>query len=522
MTRSFSLNCSVPTTMPTKAEETAFFVNAARRSFFAYMAFVHETDMDDAYEGAAVPAPHHMQMLEILTDESLKHAVILAPRDAAKTTLVQGYLEWKLGRASRSGDKRWANRFRALYVSATAAQAYRVSNGIRETILSNPNFQATFPEIKPHKRKFGEEEWKIQGNTIKDANFTAMGMDGPSVGTRANIVILDDISDPNNTGSQLQRLRVHDRLTEVISPISEFVPNSRVIMVATRWHWEDGVAWAQKRNWKVLKIQAIQQDEEGNDISYWPARVPLETLYELRKAGPKSFARQYQNDVIPEEGLVFERAWFKERFTLLPGPDEKLLEINSWDTAAGQGRNRSWSAGWAIRVTKDFHCYFHQLSRAQVAYTYLKMGIKALAIDTHADKVIIEKKSSGHAVLDEFALDPEMRHKIIEWQPFGQKGSPSRQSANEAIAALGEQGRIHLPSDMFLRKTGADWMPIVEQELFSYPEGESDDIVDAMCQALYYVRGLQINHEKLLASRTRHLPQRWEAPRSPEWSRPVI
>ncbi|KKK98522.1 hypothetical protein LCGC14_2641900, partial [marine sediment metagenome] len=377
----------------------------------------------------------------------------------------------------------------------------------RETIENNAAFKAVFPKVMPHKKKWGEEEWKVRGNTIKDANFTAMGMDGPSVGTRANIVVLDDISNAVNTGTPLQQKKVHDTLTEVILPIAKFVPNSRMLMVATRWHWADGVAWAMKRNWQVLKIQAIQQ-VDGKDVSYWPERVPLEELYKEREADPKSFARQYQNEVVPEEGLVFERAWFEDRFSILPQPSDKLLELNSWDTASSLGRNRSYTAGWAILVTRDFHCYFHQLMRAQVPYTYMKMGIRRLALDTRADKVIIEKKSSGHAVIDEFALDPEMRQRIVEWQPFGQKGSPSRQEANEAIAALGEQGRIHLPSDMFLRRIGADWMPDVERELFSYPEGESDDIVDAMCQALFYVRGLQIRFEKQLISSQYRQPQR--------------
>ncbi len=484
-------------------------------NFFTYMGFVHETDMDD-YDGQAIPAAHHLQMIEILTDESLRNAVILAPRDAAKTTLVQGYLEWKLGRASESDDKRWASRYRALYVSATAAQAYRVSNGIRETIENNENFKMVFPNVIPHKKKWGEEEWKVRGNKVKDANFTAMGMDGPSVGTRASIVILDDISDKKNTESPLQRQRTHSRLTEVISPISKFVPDSRMLMVATRWHWEDGVAWAMNRNWKVLKIQAIQQDADGNDVSYWPSRVPLEELYKERAADAKSFARQYQNEVVPEEGLVFERAWFENRFTLLPSAGDKLLTINSWDTAQGEGRNRSFTAGWAFLVTRDFHCYLYQLQRAQVAYTYMKMGIRELARETRADKVIIEKKSSGHSAIQEFMLEPDMRRKIVEWAPFGQKGSPSRLQANEAIAGLGEQGRIHLPSDLFCRQMQIDWMPDVERELFSYPDGESDDIVDALCQALFYVRELQVRYERRIASQQFQQPQRIK---TPDWGR---
>ena len=500
---------------------TSQYILQAREDFFSYMAFVHrETDMPDVYEGSAVPAHHHQQMIEAITNGDHGHTLIVTPRGSGKTTLIQGYLEWSLGRASESGDKNWANRHRVLYVSAAASQAYKVSNAIRATIESNVHYQAIFPKVKKHKTKWGEEEWKVAGNTIKDSNFQAVGIDGAALGSRADMIILDDVGDEKNMATVYQRDLVKDRLDNTIMPI--LVPWGRVIDLCTRWAWDDVAQWAMERGFYTIYMKAIQEDGKGNEVSYWPARFTLDWLHSERRKNPKSFARQYQNEVTPEEGQIFERAWFEDRFSLLPNAADRLLTINSWDTASSQGRNRSFTAGWAIFVTKDFHCYFYQLMRAQVAYTYLKMGIKDLAKETRADMVIIEKKSSGHAVLDEFALDPEMRRKIVEWQPFGQKGSPSRLAANEAIAALGEQGRIHLPSDMYLRRIGADWMPAVERELFSYPDGESDDIVDAMCQALYKVRQLQINHEKLLASRIHQLPKQWQTPRSVEWAQPAL
>ena len=129
--------------MPRKAldETTRAYVERAREHFPSYMALVHDTDMPELFGGGALPAKHHMDIINVLTDDSLSHSLIVAPRGAAKTYLVQGWLEWRLGQASLGGGN-WANEFRVAYTSNTAHQADKVANAIKATIEHNIAFQA--------------------------------------------------------------------------------------------------------------------------------------------------------------------------------------------------------------------------------------------------------------------------------------------------------------------------------------------------------------------------------------------
>ena len=97
-------------------------LSLARRDLAVYISLAHSTDMPDVNDGMAIPSPVHEQIIDALMGET-GHTLILAPRGAAKTTIVQAWLEWLLGRASCSKDREWANRLRIIYISATAMQA---------------------------------------------------------------------------------------------------------------------------------------------------------------------------------------------------------------------------------------------------------------------------------------------------------------------------------------------------------------------------------------------------------------
>ena len=88
-------------------------LEAGRNDLAAYLTLVHKTDMAERAGGWAKPAAHHYQMIDILTDASLGHTVLLYPRGAGKTTMVQAWIEWELGRASLRGGN-WAEEERLL------------------------------------------------------------------------------------------------------------------------------------------------------------------------------------------------------------------------------------------------------------------------------------------------------------------------------------------------------------------------------------------------------------------------
>ena len=505
----------------------------ARDDFWAYMAIVHETDMPDVYGGAAVPFAHHEVMIEALADDSLGHTLIVEPRGAAKTTIVRAFLEWDIGQKSLSGDRSWAAHHRILYGSHKEPQATKASIAMRTTIAGKL-YQAIFPKVKPYAAKWGEVEWRLQGNeTQEHPTFQAFGIESPPLGARGDRIVLDDIGNAQNMATPGLREKIRDTLDEVVMPM--LAPGGRVIMPCTRWAWDDPADWAAKQGFHIIYVKALQEEDDDGDRgiggqgdarahdaaegrsdqehtrargqadgegdalgtggtpryrSYWPARFPVATLLKLKEQNARAFARQYQNEVAPEEGQAFLREWFEPRFDYVPS--EVLFTANSWDTAAAVGRNRSYSAGWSAAITPDWHIYLFHLIRGQVLYPYLREAVKMLAERDRARVVIIEKKSSGHQLVDEFniaAARGEIGWHVEAWQPAGQKGSPTRREYNEVISEVCAHGRVHLPSDYYCRKSGdADWLVDAENEIFAYPDGNSDDIVDALCQLIYYVR----------------------------------
>jgi predicted phage terminase large subunit-like protein len=236
--------------------------------------------------------------------------------------------------------------------------------------------------------------------------------------------------------------------------------------------------------------------------SYWPGRFSVEKLLHERSLDARAFAKQYQNEVAPEEGLVFERIWFEDRFDTPPG--EIIFKVDSWDTAAGQGRQRSYSVGLSAAVSADFHIYILNMLRGQLPYPDLKESIRMTARRNKSSAVIIEAKSSGHQAVQELHLEG---FPIVAFQPFGQKGSPSREEGNIRISDICAQRRVHLPSDYYCRRSGSrGWLPDFEREVFSYPDGEQDDIVDALCQMLWWVEEQRLRNERFLKAPKKPTP----------------
>ena len=529
--------------MPRKAldETTRAYVERAREDFPSYMALVHDTDMPELFGGGALPAKHHMDIINVLTDDSLSHSLIVAPRGAAKTYLVQGWLEWRLGRASLEGGN-WANEFRVAYTSNTAHQAYKVSNAIKATIEHNIAFQACFPRVKPHKDKWSEPEWKVGGNTSLHSTFIATGVGGPLLGARSVILVFDDTDDGDNTRSKLEReksLRWHED-----TALPTLVPWGRAIKICTRWHEEDSAAWAMSQGWHTLYMKALEECDESCDIvrdaavhvrngdmdgsdapvacpghSYWPERFPVEWLEKERRLRPMAFARQYQNEITPYEGIMFKRDMFRNRFDWAPKPEEIRHVFATWDTA-GTLTGRSYTVGLIVVLTKTWKYYVMMMYRDKMEYARVRDTIRGAANRFMVDTTVIEAKATGQPAVQELTGDASMYGNVVPVLPPGQRGGPAQLDWVEQITPALDEGRLWLPSPEFsARKGTADWVPQFIDEMLSYPEGSNDDIVVAMTQLIYHVE--REKHRFEMRDRNKLGPIRYGNPaeerRSKKW-----
>lgn len=501
--------------MPDKPLLSDAILGAARqrttRGFAAYMVLVHKTDMVERAEGWAKPFPHHYQMIDALLDASLGNLAIVAPRDSAKTSIAQYYVEWEIGLASLSADPDWAERIRILYLRHAEDKALEVSLSVMRTIEGNAMYQAIFPKVRPDEKKWSQSAWSVKGNTGKDSTFTTGGIDSPPLGGRFDIGLFDDVSYMKNVATEGERQKFRTTMNRVVMPMC--APGGRGILLATRWHFEDAVAWAEEHGWHMLTMKALTQDEDGEYHSYCPERYPVERLLAMREADPRDFSLQYQNEVTPEEGLTFERWWFQRRFDLLPS--DVAFRFESWDLAATQGKKSDWSVGIAMIATLScplcqgapWHILVPHMFRGKLAYGYLKMSMRDVyqmmggySTDHY---IVVEKKSVGEALAGEGLGERADAYPIRFRSASGEGQSAGAKLKNIADAAeVCRQGRVHLPSDDFLaRRTGSrQWLSEFERLLFSYaPEDtHTNDVVTAFVQGILEVEERRIRWQKMV------------------------
>ena len=471
------------------------YLELARNDLGYYLALVHRTDMD-ARDGNAVPYPHHARMIAALENDALGNTVIVEPRDSAKTTIIQAYMEWWIGRQSLVGGNDWANRTRIIYFRTRAEAAEEVSFAMKQHIEGDI-YQAIFPKVKPNTLKWANDAWRVKGCTGKDPTMRALGIGASAIGSRAERIVFDDPAGEENMRTEHQREGLRHWIARTAMPM--LVPmNGRAFMPNTRWHWRDPTAWAESQGWHEVYEKALAKNDEGEWVSYWPERYSVSLLMEMRDRDPKTFAQMYQNEVYPEEGLLFLREWFEQRFDA--APETVLFTIDSWDTASAEGRNRSYSAVVSAAVTPDYHIYVFFSERDQLVYWALRDQFVRIHEMTRADITLVEAKSSGQALLHDSFFHDKLR--LTPWAPAGERGAKAtKEQQAQWVTKFCSEGRVHLASEWYCRRSiGRDWTGGFLADVVRYDgkQSEGADTVDALAQLISYVEVHRQQHERLL------------------------
>ena len=285
-----------------------------------------------------------------------------------------------------------------------------------------------------------------------------------------------------------------------------------IIVVMQRVHTDDltGFLTEQSDEWEVLNLPAIATcDEEillgggkthlrklGEALS--PEREPLYVLDGLKlQLGSAAFSAQYQQMPVPPGGAMIKSHWFK-RYDELPPSSERLLVVQSWDTANKGGPENDFSVCTTWIVARGVRFYLADVWRDRVDYPALKAQVMHQAMAWRARRVLIEEAGSGISLVQELV---RCVRGIIAVRPDRDKVS------RMAVASAKiEAGQVFLPDR-------APWLADLESELFAFPYGRHDDQCDSISQALNdegIATALWMTKENLLEMRRRvsMLPRR--------------
>ena len=391
---------------------------------------------------------HHEEWYDLAINPDIKNLLILGPRSHAKTEcLGVNYPSMLIG----------SNRdIRILLVSNTSTQASALVRQIRLRMESDEKYRSLFGNLEEDSVLWSDEAILVKRSKImKDPTVSGVGVLGPIIGRRADLIICDDVVDKENAATPTQRDKVESWFKEVLIPVLE--PDGKMILIGSTYHYDDLYARLEKNpRFIVRKYKAIQKD--GSPL--WPERWPLNKLEEKRaEMGSILFNSQYQSDPSGLQGLFFKDEWLCY-YDLVP---QNLRIYQGVDVAIGDSPENDYFVIATVGKDQANNYYLLDILRGHLTFPDQIKAVLNQHQKWKPEKVGIEsvayQKSLSQAAYNVRPLP------IIEV-----KTTKSKTERMAALTAYFESGHFHIKREMEAFRT----------EYLQFPKGEHDDQLDAV------------------------------------------
>ena len=320
-------------------------------------------------QGLNTPALHLRiaRWLQKAWETGERQLLLMAFRSSGKSTLVGLFCAWRLVCNPST---------RILVLAADHALARKMVRNVKRIIERHP--QTT--ELLPPKR----DQWAADQFTVKrdaefrDPSMLAKGIGANLTGSRADMVICDDVEVPNTCDTPGKRADLRERLSEidyVLVPggLQLYVgtPHSYYTLYADRPRLETDEERPFLDGFTRLEIPILDQ----NNSSAWPERFPGNKIESLRRrSGPAKFNSQMM--LIPTniaEGRLDPDLLvpYGDELSFRQANGETLLEIGGrrmvsascwWDPSYGAPQKGDGSVIAAIFTGEDGQSRVHRIA----------------------------------------------------------------------------------------------------------------------------------------------------------------
>lgn len=465
-----------------------------------------------------VPAQHHRLIIERLeclergyVEENgervpFKRLMILAPPGSAKSTYVTTlFPAWYLGRHPRN-----------CVICASQVQQLADRFGRRaRNLVAGP----------VHRRVFGsglaaDQRAAGQWETEQGGEYYATGAQ-PFAGRRADIALCDDLlRGREDADSKNVRDSIWEWILGDLRP--RLKPGAALVYVTTRWDpddpagrilpkkWKGESGWVTAQDgeqWYVLCLVAVIETEEERDKDplhrdvgeiIWPEWFTPEMLaQEKRSQGSRNWNALYQQKPRPDEGSIIKAHWWRKWPHKTPPECEYVISV--YDTAFEEGEEDDYTARttWGIFFHEDEPDDKRRRGPAVGRYCMILLGrlkrklefpeLRQEAWDdyrvTKPDRVLIEKKVSGHSLLQ------ELRRKGVPVMPVA--ADKSKLARAHAATPVFEQDCVFVMTEKDDKERARAWAQEVIDDCAAatFRRGDGgNDLGDTVVNACLYLR----------------------------------
>src|SRR5210317_1721402 len=406
--------------------------------------------------------------LERVAKGELKRLIInMAPRHTKSEFASYLFPAWFMGRAPSKK-----------IIQATHTTELAVNFGRKtKNLLESDDYQEVFPEVQLAADSKASGRW----DTNKGGMYYAVGVGSNLAGRGGDLVIIDD---PHSEQTAMSNSGFDDAWDWYTGgPRQRLQPGGSIVLVQTRWSEKDMTGQLLKAmakdplsdQWEVVELPAIFEDE----TPCWPEYWSLEDLTAVKASIPPSkWNAQYQQNPTGEENAIIPRQWW-QRWEKDRIPNLEYV-IQSYDTAFSKRETADFSAitTWGVFRPEELGGPPGLILLDSKKDRWDFPELKQVALEEYnywdPDTVIVEAKASG------LPLTQELRNMGIPVVNFTPSKGNDKISRVHAVSPLFEAGMVWAPDEV--------WAEELVEEVAAFPNGEHDDLVDSMTQALMRYR----------------------------------
>jgi hypothetical protein len=215
-------------------------------------------------------------------DKASKQGMLLAFRNSGKSTIVGLFCAWVLLKKPQT---------RILVIAADYELSKKMVSNVKRIIEKHPLTE----HLKPNNpEQWAQEQFTINRDMeLRDPSMLAKGVSANITGTRADIIICDDVEVPNTCNTTAKREDLRTKLNELDFVL---VPDGMSLYIGTPHTYHSIYKESAKHGEKPF-LQGFSRLEipiyDENHNSQWAERFSIEMIEAIKqRSGPNKFACQ--------------------------------------------------------------------------------------------------------------------------------------------------------------------------------------------------------------------------------------
>lgn len=425
--------------------------------------------------------PFHANMMDHIF--RTPHSLVLAPRGSGKSTVGDvAYCLWNIVKNPN---------IRICIASKSGPQAQSFLGEIKAHIENNEDFKKLFGDIVGPTWNDNEIQVSTRTRILKEPTITAKSVGAGIPGFHFDLIIADDLVDPENSATEHQREKLKHWFYVVLLPTLE-PDTGELRVIGTRYHPQDiyghfagktvekldpeeieaGKVPQEHYNDEMLGphvwvLPALTVDPEtGEEVSFWPEKFSVDFLQKKRRNGLLFFNLAYQNDAELKSGQIMHiedlepYVWTMKEH--IPDYDD-LAIFQGVDPAISQKQSADFFAHCTIGISRELHIYVLKIHKLKISFNRQVQFIVEEERRWGPEKIGIETVAYQQALAQAVAEHP--------WMPIHQvKPRKDKEQRARVFSAFVDRHEVHLHSSMYE----------LMETLVRMPAVEHDDIFDAL------------------------------------------